>query len=63
MKKIGLRMEIYKESMKYYLEIDNSSILVKLFSNYILILASISTFQLDLPDGFGELVTNIGNPV
>ena len=53
MKKIGLRMEIYKESMKYYLEIDNSSILVKLFSNYILILASISTFQLDLPDGFG----------
>ncbi|KAM3147887.1 hypothetical protein pb186bvf_000215 [Paramecium bursaria] len=55
MKKIGLRMQIYKDQY--------SSILLKLFMNYILILGTITTFQLDIPGTFGFILTNVSNPL
>ncbi|KAM3136869.1 hypothetical protein pb186bvf_010954 [Paramecium bursaria] len=55
LKQIGLRIQLNKEN--------NSSVLIKLFINYIIILSSITTFQIELPQFINSLIITTSNPI
>ncbi|CAD8143728.1 unnamed protein product [Paramecium pentaurelia] len=49
---------------KFYLfESASTSVLIKVFTNYLQIISSIATFQLSIPNGITLAFTSVGNPI
>ncbi|CAD8113596.1 unnamed protein product [Paramecium sonneborni] len=58
---LGLRLKAF--GVRVAIKEASTAILIKLFTNYLQIISTISTFQLQVPVGLASIVNSAGNPI